>query len=223
MQYLQGLYAFWDELIARWPNSFRIGCASGGKRIDLESIRRFHTNQKSDYWFDSEVDQASMQGLGRWLPNVSFMAPVNKLDDYSFHSAMLGSLNLGWIADAADFDIDRARKLVDRYRAVRHLLIGDFYALTEYNRSADAWCALQFHRADLNEGMLILFRRPDAGAKTFTANLQRVDTGIEYELKWLVSDNAQRVAGQALARGLSVTVPEAPGTELVTYRCCTSL
>ena len=218
MHYIEALYAYWDELIARWPNSFRIGCASGGRRIDLESITRFHTSQKSDYWFDNEVDQASMQSLARWLPNVSFIAPVNRLDDYSFHSAMLGSLNLGWIADDSDFDIERAGQLVDRYRAVRRLLIGDFYALTDYDRSTSAWCAMQFHRPDLNEGMLILFRRSDASATTFMANLQQLDTDGQYELKWLVSGEVQRDTGATISSGLNVTVPEAPGSELITYR-----
>jgi len=41
---------------------------------------RMHVHQKSDYWFDNEVDQASIWGLSQYLPNHVFMAPVNRID-----------------------------------------------------------------------------------------------------------------------------------------------
>ena len=59
MKYIEGLYAFWDQLAQAWPDSLREECASGGRRIDLETIQRMHLHQESDYWFDNEVDLAA--------------------------------------------------------------------------------------------------------------------------------------------------------------------
>ena len=55
--------------------------------------------------------------------------PLTRLDDYSFHSTLPASLIPGWIADAAGFDTVGAKRLLDSYRAVRHLLVGAWYPL----------------------------------------------------------------------------------------------
>jgi alpha-galactosidase len=38
--FVEGLYAMWDELRARHPHLAIDHCASGGRRIDLETVRR---------------------------------------------------------------------------------------------------------------------------------------------------------------------------------------
>ena len=107
----------------RWPNSFREECASGGRRIDLETIQRFQFHQKSDYWFDNDVDAAVVWSLSRYLPNSMFTTPLIRLDDRSFHSTFATSLIPGWIADAPDFDRARAKNLVEAYSRLRPLLV----------------------------------------------------------------------------------------------------
>ncbi|MBM3493238.1 MAG: hypothetical protein FJX72_02785, partial [Armatimonadetes bacterium] len=91
MKYIEGLYAFWDRLAEAWPDGIREECASGGHRMDLETLKRFHIHQKTDYWFDNEVDQASIWALSQYLPNSTFVAPINRLDDYTFRSVFATS------------------------------------------------------------------------------------------------------------------------------------
>src|SRR5574341_44058 len=133
MKYIEGLYGFWDRIAAEWPDSLREECASGGRRIDLETIKRMHLHQESDYWFDNEADQAQIWGLSQFLPNNLFTTPLIRLDDYSFHSTLATSLCIGWIADEPGFDQKRAKRLLDRYREVRHLLVGAWYPLLPYS------------------------------------------------------------------------------------------
>ena len=159
MKYIEGLYAYWDRIAETWPDSLREECASGGHRIDLETVKRMHIAQKTDYWFDNDVDQAALWGLSQYLPNNSIVAHLNQLDDYSFHSTMASSLCLGWIADAPDFDAARGKKLLDRYLEVRHLLVGAWYPLLPYSRDRATWMAVQYHRPDLDEGMVLAFRQ----------------------------------------------------------------
>ena len=76
MKYIEGLYDFWDRLAQAWPDAFREECASGGRRIDLETVMRMHFHQKSDYWFDNKVDLAVVWSLSRYLPNSIFTTPL---------------------------------------------------------------------------------------------------------------------------------------------------
>jgi len=217
MKYIEGLYAYWDRIAATWPDSLRIECSSGGRRIDLETVTRMHVHQKSDYWFDNEVDQASIWGLSQYLPSNVFMSPINRMDDYSFHSAMATSLCTGWIADAKDFDVARGKRLLDRYREVRHLMIGAWYPLLPYSREKENWIASQYHRSDLDEGMILVFRRKACDASSVQLKLHGLKPNGKYEL-WSDRTGKRTVhAGAQLMKGLEVTLPERPQSDLITY------
>jgi alpha-galactosidase len=49
MKYTEGLYAYWDALLARNPGLLIDNCASGGRRIDLETIGRSIPLWRTDY------------------------------------------------------------------------------------------------------------------------------------------------------------------------------
>jgi alpha-galactosidase len=217
IKYIQGLYDFWDQLAETWPDSLRIECAGGGRRIDLETVMRMHIHQKSDYWFDDEVDQSSVWGLSQYLPNNVFMTPINRMDNYSFHSALATSLCVGWIADAPDFDRRRAAELLDTYREVRPLLIGAWYPLLPYSRNRAAWMASQFHRPDLDEGMILVFRHEDSDLKTIELELHGLEAERTYELSFRSSKEKKRAKGMDLTRGLRVTLPKRRRSELIRY------
>ncbi|MBN2210833.1 MAG: NPCBM/NEW2 domain-containing protein, partial [Sedimentisphaerales bacterium] len=75
MKYVAGLYAYWDELIARHPDSFRVECAGAGPRTDLETVMRFHVHQVSECYNNDTVNQAVLMSLGQYLPNGVVMTP----------------------------------------------------------------------------------------------------------------------------------------------------
>jgi alpha-galactosidase len=217
IKYIEGLYEFWERIAETWQDSLRIECASGGRRIDLETVMRMHVHQKSDYWFDNEIDQASIWGLSQYLPNNVFMAPINRMDDYSFHSAMATSLCLGWIADACDFDLQRTEKLVSRYRELRHLLIGAWYSLLPYSRELTDWTASQYHRPDLDEGIILVFRRPESSVETVELSLHGLNSEATYELNYDSTGLKKRMNGSELMKRFQVTIPEKHQSELILY------
>jgi alpha-galactosidase len=218
MKYIEGLYEYWDRIAAAWPDSIREECASGGRRIDIETVRRMHVHQESDYWFDPEADQCQIWGLSQYLPNETFTTPIAALDDYSFRSAMATSLIVGWIADDPGFDAARAKRLLDRYREVRHLLVGAWHPLLPYSRRHEDWMASQFHRKDLDEGMVLAFRRPASAYRTADLPLRYLAPDGTYELSFDTSGEKLRAKGADLARSFLLTIPERRGSELVTYR-----
>jgi alpha-galactosidase len=218
MKYIEGLYAYWDRIAEAWPDSLREECASGGMRIDLETVKRMHIHQKTDYWFDDEADQAHLFGLSQYLPNNVVVAHLNRLDDYSFHSTMASSLCLGWIADAPDFDFERGKKLLSRYLEVRHLLVGDWYPLLPYTTKSTEWMASQYHRADLDEGMILVFRHPDSPYPTAEVSLHRLDGQATYELTYDSTGGTERARGADLMAGLRIDLPTKRSSDLIVYR-----
>jgi alpha-galactosidase len=218
IKYIQGLYAYWDRIAATWPDSMREECASGGRRIDLETVMRMHLHQKTDYWFDNEVDQASLWALSQYLPNNVFVAHLNRMDDYSFHSTLASSLCMGWIADAADFDLARGKKLLDRYREVRPLLTGAWYPLLPYSRAKDGWIASQYHRADLGAGMILAFRREQSPFRTAELKLRGLESTAAYELTYDIAGRKLRATGADLMNRFELTLPERHRSELISYR-----
>jgi len=218
IKYIEGLYAYWERIANTWPESLRVECASGGRRIDLETIMRMHVHQKSDYWFHNEVDQGSIWGLSQYLPNNIFMAPIDRMDEYTFHSAMATSLCIGWIADAPVFDKQLAKKYTARYREIRHLLIGAWYPLLPYSRETRDWIASQYHRPDLDEGMILVFRRPGNLYVTVELSLHGLKPEAIYELSYDSNGKKATLKGADLMKKFLITLPEMGQSALITYR-----
>lgn len=218
MKYFEGLYVYWDKIADAYPDSFREECAGGGGRIDLETIKRFHIHQKSDYNFDYETNQQTVWALSQYMPNNSFVVPLKHTDDYAFHSNMASSLLPAWIADDPSFDFKRGKQLTDRYRSVRHLLIGDWYPLTPNGHDPTEWMAQQWNRPDLSEGMIIALRRPECPSDHVQVALHGLDPKATYELTSDRTGAKTRVSGADLAKQYTISLPEKRSSDLITYR-----
>ena len=70
--HVQGYLAYWDELLRRHPGMLIDSCASGGRRNDLETLRRAVPLLRSDYqWGGVETaagNQGHTYGLAAWIP-----------------------------------------------------------------------------------------------------------------------------------------------------------
>jgi alpha-galactosidase len=73
IRHINGLYALWDALLARFPGLIIDNCASGGRRIDIETLRRSVPLWRSDYqcvWdADAEATQTQHMAIAYWLPH----------------------------------------------------------------------------------------------------------------------------------------------------------
>ena len=72
VRYINGLYDFLDELARRHPGLILDNCASGGRRLDFEMMRRCVVLWRSDSCWDAKSFprnvQAMTHGLSHWLP-----------------------------------------------------------------------------------------------------------------------------------------------------------
>jgi alpha-galactosidase len=217
MKYVQGMYAFWDRLKAVYPDCLMIECAGGGRRIDLETVMRFHIHQKSDHWFDSVADQGSNYGLSQFLPNSLFMTPIRALDNYSFHSALPSSLCMGWPLDDKDFPLKRAEELTKNYLGVRHVLNCDWYPLTPYNRDPNRWLAFQFNDPERGEGIVLAYRREESPESSLRVGLRGLDREKTYRITGDNGDDSE-ISGATLMEAYDLFINDAPGSLLLRYR-----
>ena len=217
--HIQGYLAYWDALRQRHPNLGLDSCASGGRRNDLETMRRAIPLHPTDYNYgDLPAKQAYHYSLCQWIPCYgSNTVPVGTVDAYAFRSGHACNIVLGYEMRSKDLDYALLRRLADEWRKIVACYQGDFYPLTPYNRDEKAWIAWQFHRADM--GVVEAFRRAkcDDGAKTF--RLGGLDPAARYEVTDSDTGQTAAIAGKTLMdEGLSVDIRAKPGAATVIYR-----
>jgi len=108
--------------------------------------------------------------------------------------------------------------LLDRYRQVRDLLIGAWYPLLPYSRDLDRWMASQYHRPDLDEGMVLVFRRAESPYRTVELSLRALDESATYELRFDRSGMKAKMRGHDLMNRFEVNLDQPHSSDLITYR-----
>jgi len=225
IRYTVGFYAFWDALLAQYPHLIIDNCAGGGRKIDLETMRRSVPLHRSDYHdkdFDLGGIQAQTWGLSPWVPLSA--APSIDRNVYAFRSAYSPGINLGWHSyqrqiDSTEYDFALCRRLLNEYLSVRQYFTGDFYPFTPYSLEQSAWMAWQFDRPDLGEGLLQAFRRPACSDESATYRLFGLDPAAMYTVTNLDALGTMRKSGHALmTEGVIVTLTACPGAAVMVYR-----
>ncbi len=231
IRHVTGYLAYWDELRRRHPDMLIDTCASGGRRNDLETLRRAVPLWRSDYAFEPVGHQCMTYGISSWIPFhgtgtvASASAPyygggLTPVEPYAFWSNAAPSLGSGIDVRVKEIDYATLRRLLGQWRRISPCYSGDYYPLTPWSRDRAAWIAWQFDRPEAGEGMAQAFRRDRSIYLSARIPLQALDAGAEYEVTFLESGKTLRLPGrELLEEGLPVTIAERPGASVVTYRC----
>jgi alpha-galactosidase len=78
--------------------------------------------------------------------------------------------------------------------------------------------AFQWDRPEERDGIALAFRRQLATAAAITVSLRGLDPAGDYEISYEDYGITVMKSGRELAAGLSIKIPEAPGSLLVKYR-----
>ena len=228
-KHVMGYLAYWDELLRRHPGMLIDSCASGGRRNDLETMRRAVPLLRSDYLFEPVGQQNHTYGLAFWLPFFGTgYAPANTagwgwgagqqaFDPYTRRSNMCPS-NIGCFDFRVDVDDALIQKLYREWLDIGPNYFGDYYPLTAYSMDEDVWSAIQFHRPDAGTGHVQAFRRKDCIYESARFKLHGLDPGADYLVKDFDGENTQTISGQELIEtGLLIAIPAQPGAATVAY------
>jgi alpha-galactosidase len=229
LRFVEGLYAFWDELRRRHPHLLIDNCASGGRRLELETIRRSVALWRTDYnCFPSmNPDGSQLHGLGLslWLPLHATSPMARSGDTYQARSAYAAGLVLNveefGLRDcqALDFDWDWFRERIAEARRLRPYFYGDIYPLTPCIFDPKAWLAYQLHAPEEKAGAVVAFRRAESFVTAVTFQLRGLDPSGQYEFEDADSGETRYASGNDLmTRGLVVTIGTCRSSRLLFYR-----
>jgi alpha-galactosidase len=226
-----GYLTYWDELLRRHPGMLIDSCASGGRRNDLETMRRAVPLWRSDYAYEPIGTQCHTYGISSWIPfhgtgTVAYLkAPYygsgkTPVEAYAFRSNVSPALGCGVDMREKELDYAALRRLISQWRqSIAPNYYGDYYPLTPYSQESSDWIAWQFNRPEAGTGVVQAFRRENSPSAAMRLKLRGLDPDAEYSVTDLDTDKPQvATGGQLMENGLLVSVPDKPGAAVITYK-----
>lgn len=229
IKHIMGLYRLWDSLLERFPHLLIDNCASGGRRIDIETLRRSVPLWRSDYQChansDPETAQTHTIAFNDWIPYSATSSGRSIGDLYRHRSAYgPGMGNSYWYSDEEPFtqseeQLAWIRKTNEEYKRVRPYFSGDFYPLTEAALDDDGWCAYQLDRPEQKDGVVLIFKREKSPFLTAAFSLGGIAEGDTYVFTDADTGEETVLSAQQLTRdGFVQTIRERRVARLFFYR-----
>ncbi len=169
IKHILGVYRFWDTLRERFPDLIIDNCSSGGRRIDIETLKRTFIFFRSDYqcMFDAnpEVIQIYNTNASTLLPYQGCTTKVvndwyNARSCYasgfggafsSTHNLIMTESQLAW-----------EKAVLDEYKSIRRYYSKDFYNHGSNVYDTTSWTVWQYHDPETDSGIILAFRRSDS-------------------------------------------------------------
>ena len=216
IRHIMGLYEYFDYLQAQHPNLVIDNCASGGRRIDFEMLRRALTLTRTDYLWYTESAQAMQYALSLWVP-LTGLGSVS-YSPYDFRSGAGSHFVTAFNHNDAGMWAPAIAR-VNELNAIRHLYRGDFYPLTGYTQGDNVWIAWQYDSPEIGEGLVEAFRRANSvTTSSMIFKLSGLDPSATYTIDDLDTPGTITRSGSELMNtGLLVNIPSEPGSALITY------
>lgn len=199
--YVQGHLAYWDALLAMNPGLRIDCCGSGGRRLDMEAMRRAVPLTRTDYLTGDvasvpDGNQCQTYGLSFWLPFQGAGSYFN--DAYSFRSFYMASFGMIYPAN-------EVQAYTECTKVGLIMLNGDYYPLTPYSLNNNVWMAWQFDRAQNGDGCVQIFRRTNSIVPSMTFQLQGLVPGKLYDVQNVdTGDLGNFTGGELMSTGLTI-------------------
>ncbi len=216
IKHVTGYLAYWDELRRRFPDLRIDSCASGGRRNDLETLRRAVPLWRSDHPYEPISMQGMTYGMAFWMP--FFGTGINSLDPYIFRSQMTPAIGIGIEPGRTAGGYERLKMLLKQWRSMTEFYYGDYYPLTAWSLDKTAWMAWQFDRPERGDGVVQAFRRPESPFDSARFPLRGLDPEARYSVTDADGAPPREFDGRELMdRGLAVGIPARPGAVILKY------
>lgn len=228
IKHIMGLYRLWDALLEKFPHLIIDNCSSGGRRIDIETLRRSVPLWRSDAQcpanYPPKISQAHNMTFGTWMPYSGTGTGREWGDVYRIRSAYASGMTTNYsFSEREAFGNDPKqmewlKKYGAEYLRVRPYLSCDFYPLTELVSGDDSWCASQYSRTDENDGIVQVFKRPKSPYTTASFELRGIKSDKTYQFTDADDDSVFEVSGECLLKeGLTITIKETRVAKLYFY------
>lgn len=222
--HVQGYLRYWDDLLARNPGLWIDSCASGGRRNDLETMRRSVPLHYTDFGYGNHPVKLSFHHvLFEWLPyfkEVTLSWDLEgktrydrRVDSFSYHCG-LGPMIIPCIdIRRDDYDYDLIRRMLGIWRRAADLMLnGDYYPLTPIHRTPEKWVARQFDCPETGRGFVQGIRLPACPEKTLLTHPQALRPDAAYLFENPETGETRELSGEALRNdGFAFTLSKRSG------------
>ncbi len=220
IRHVEGYLAFWDELRRRNPGLLIDTCASGGRRNDLETLRRAIPLHRSDYHRDTTGNQCQTYGMAQWIPLFGIGSGG---DEYYFRSTVAPCNTYGVDMRLENQDLQFMRDYVAVRNRVKKFFLGDFHPLSGYSLDLSAWMAWQYDlpasaENEKQEGMVQVFRRENSEYEAAVYHLRGLKADATYRVEDLDGGEPREFTGHALMTdGFRLTIPKKRAAKIFIY------
>ncbi|MBQ5810271.1 MAG: alpha-galactosidase, partial [Clostridia bacterium] len=228
IKHINGLYLFWDHLLERFPNIWIDNTAGGGRRIDIETLRRAAFPWRSDtncfYQYAYPHDQRrrtswnhnQLLGFCEYIPYHGGGSWSEKA--YDIRSTASHGVNCSFNVYNPDFDWEAGKKIVAEVKEMSEYWDGDFYPLTKAALGEHVWAAYQLVLED--KGALYAFRPEQCFKENETIAFKALDENADYKLTFIDDDfnrTCSQHSGRELMAGIKLSIPIVRGSLIVKY------
>ena len=192
IRYIEGFYRMWDDIRKAFPHLYIDNCASGGRRIDLETVSRsiplWRTDGTIEALMNLDFDQSALQnqvmtaGLSRYVP-FSTSGQMGATP-YQFRSGFNAGISFAEDTRPASYPKDLLKQGIAEGKRIRKYFFGNFYSLNEVTTSPEDWSVMQYHRPAEQDGMVLAFRRHLSPYDSYTVALNEIVPDAQYEVNF---------------------------------------
>ena len=187
IKHIMGMYRLWDRLLENYPHLIIDNCSSGGRRFDIETLKRSIPFFRSDYQCNFNANPTVLQTHNS---NISLYLPYNgctnktKADTYSarssYSSSWGGAFYNAIFQTMSEEDFEWAANICREYKAIRKYFSKNFYNHASYVFDETAWCIWQYHDTDSDSGIVMAFRRAQSPFDSATVKLKGAKENVKY-------------------------------------------
>lgn len=218
IRHIEGLYRYWDYLLGRFPEMQIDNCASGGRRLDLETTSRATPLWRTDYQYSEPLGyQNHTYNLSRFLPLHG--TGLYFTDDFNARSSFSSAMVINWKLNDAGRDIGGLQRVIAKYKELRGYWLEDYYPLTgDGDLTGDDVClAYQLNRPSDGTGIVVAFRRSAQAPATLQVALRGLQLDAVYEFTDDATGQIFSHRGSELSEGLMLAFPDGPSSILLRY------
>ena len=220
IRHITGMYELWDALLKKYPGLLIDNCSSGGRRIDVETLRRsipfFRSDYQCNFNENSEVLQTHNAGISGYLP-FSGCTTKTKGDLYavrsSYSSSWGGAFYNAVFQSMDEEDFSWAKAVTEEYRSIRRYFSCDFYNHGSRVFDDTSWAIWQYHDPDAAGGIVMAFRRGASPFDRASVSLRGVAENAVLLLRNL-NDGTETESGT----DLEIRLPDRRSSVILEYR-----
>lgn len=205
---VQGHYDYWKYLIELDQVELIDSCASGGHRLDIESMRLAVSLHPSDYNHNDMIaKQVANFNLCSWIPfaGANSAENITSVDEYTLRSGYRQALVLQYDPlQLSSIQFSRLNDMLAEWRTISQYYYDDIYQLTKETFSRNEFYSYGYLDRETHDGFAMVYNR-NGIERTEFIKLKGLNDGDTYEISFASGAASVTAGGTYLMnRGVKV-------------------